>query len=179
MKNSMKVAFCGVAAALSTALMFLTGVIPIATLALPALAGCLLIPVVAEAGLPWGFGVYAVCCTLSFLLAPDREAALFYLLFFGYYPALYAVLGRIKNRAARYAAKLAVFNAAVAAETLLAVYVLKIPLEAVGFLGDFTLPVLWLLANVVFVFYDYALEGLIVIYMKRFHEKFGRMFRLK
>ena len=82
----MKVAFCGIVAALSAVLMFLTGLVPVATLAIPAIAGCLLIPVVVESGLSWGFGVYAVCSVLSFLLAADREAALFYVLFFGYYP---------------------------------------------------------------------------------------------
>ena len=81
MKQSMKLAFSGVMAALATVLLFLTGVAPVATLALPAIAGCLLIPVVVEAGLSWGFGVYGVCSVLSFLLAPDREAFFFYLLF--------------------------------------------------------------------------------------------------
>ena len=51
MKNSMRVAFCGVIAALSTVLFLLTGVVPVATIALPAIAGCLLIPVVVEVGL--------------------------------------------------------------------------------------------------------------------------------
>ena len=90
MKNSMKVAFCGVMAALSLVVMLLAGVVPVATVALPAVAGCLLIPVVVEAGLAWGFGVYGVCSVLAFLLVPDREAFLFYALFFGYYPVLYA-----------------------------------------------------------------------------------------
>ena len=39
MKNSMRVAFCGVIAALSTVLFLLTGVVPVATIALPAIAG--------------------------------------------------------------------------------------------------------------------------------------------
>ena len=179
MKNSMKVAFCGVLAALSTVLMFLTGVIPVATLAIPAIAGCLLIPVVIEVGLPWGFGVFGVCSALSFLLAPDREAALFYVLFFGYYPALYAVLGRIKNKVLRYAAKLLVFNAAVLAETLLSIYVLGIPLESISFLGKFTPLVLLALANAVFIVYDFALEGLIVTYLNRIHDRVRRTFKLK
>ncbi len=63
-ENSMKVAFCGIVAALSAVLMFLTGLVPVATLAIPAIAGCLLIPVVVESGLSWGFGVYAVCSVL-------------------------------------------------------------------------------------------------------------------
>ena len=39
----MKVAFCGVMAALSLVVMLLAGVVPVATVALPAVAGCLLI----------------------------------------------------------------------------------------------------------------------------------------
>ena len=38
MKQSMKLAFSGVMAALATVLLFLTGVAPVATLALPAIA---------------------------------------------------------------------------------------------------------------------------------------------
>ena len=135
MKQPMKLAFSGVMAALATVLLFLTGVAPMATLALPAIAGCLVIPVVVEAGLAWGFGMYGVCSVLSFLLASDREAFLFYLLFFGHYPALFAVLGRIGNKVARYVAKFLVFNAAMALEVLLSVYVLGIPFESFGILG--------------------------------------------
>ena len=57
LKRSMKVALGGVFTALSLVILFLTGVAPMATIALPATAGCLLIPVVVEAGLPWAFGV--------------------------------------------------------------------------------------------------------------------------
>ena len=42
-----KVALCGVIAALSVVVLFLTGVVPVATIALPAVAGCFLIAVVA------------------------------------------------------------------------------------------------------------------------------------
>lgn len=170
----MKVALCGILAALSTAVMFLTGIIPIATIALPAIAGCLLIPIVAEIGTAWGFGAYVVCGVLSFLLAPDREAALFYVLFFGYYPVLVGVLGRIKSRVPRGAAKFLVFNCAVVAETLLSIYVLGIPLENIGVLGKATPAVLLLLANVVFVLYDRALGGLISLYFSKFHGKVRR-----
>lgn len=179
MKNSMKVALCGVLAALSTVVMFFTGIIPIATLALPAIAGCLLIPVVAEIGVAWGFGVYAVCGVLAFLLAPDREAALFYLLFFGYYPVLIGVLGRIKNKALQMAVKLLVFNAAVVLETVLSIYVLGIPWENIGFLGKATPIVLLLLANLVFILYDRALGGLIALYFAKFHGRVRRLLKLK
>ena len=41
-----KVALCGVVSALSVVLMLMTGIVPIATIALPALAGCLTIAIV-------------------------------------------------------------------------------------------------------------------------------------
>ena len=63
------------------------------------------------------------------------QALLFYVLFFGHYPALFAVLGRIRAKALRYAAKLLVFNAAMALEVLLSVYLLGIPFESFAILG--------------------------------------------
>lgn len=179
MKNSMKVAFCGVMAALSLVVMLLAGVVPVATIALPAVAGCLLIPVVVEAGLARGFGVYGVCSVLAFLLVPDREAFLFYALFFGYYPVLYAPLGRIQSRVLRYGAKLLVFNAAVVLEVLLSVYVLGIPFESLSILGPWGPAVLLVLANLVFLLYDFAMDGLIVQYLRRFHDRLGRLLRGK
>ena len=179
MKQSMKIPFCGMIAALSVTVMFLTGLIPVATLALPAIAGCFLIPVVGEIGVPWGFGVYAVCAVLSFLLAPDREAALCYLLFFGYYPVLTAVLGKVKNKILRMTLKLLLFNAAAVSEGLLTVYVLGIPWESMDFLGNVGIPVLLLMANLMFLLYDRALGGLIVLYFRKFSNQVRRILKLK
>lgn len=179
MKNTVRIAFCSVMAALSVVVMFLTGVIPVATIALPALAGCLLIPVVAECNVKWGFGVFAAVSVLAFLLTADREAFLIYVLFFGYYPVLYALLDRIGNRVLRYAVKLLVFNAAAVGETLLSIYVLGIPFESVSFLGPFTAVVLLILANGVFLLYDFALRSLIVLYFTRLHRTAARLLKVK
>ena len=126
-----KVALCGVIAALSVVVLFLTGVVPVATIALPAVAGCFLIAVVAETDVRSGVAVYAIVSVLAALLVPDREATLFYIVFFGYYPALYGTLSRIRNSVARWAAKLLVFNAAAVLEALLAVWLLGIPLAEI------------------------------------------------
>lgn len=179
MKNTVKIAFCGIVAALGTVILFLTGAVPVATIALPAVAGCLLIPVVAECNVKWGFGVFVITAFLSFFLSTDREAFLIYLLFFGYYPVLYALLDRVGNKAARYAAKLVLFNVAVVAETLIATYILGIPLESVSFLGAFTPVVLLILANAVFVVYDYALKGLIATYFARLHPVARRILKMR
>ncbi len=179
MKSAVKIAFCGITAALSVVVLFFTGIIPIATLALPAVAGCLLIPVVAELGVFWGLGVFAVCGVLSFLLTPDREAALFYVLFFGYYPVLVGMLGRIRRKGAQYLVKFLVFNAAVILETALSVFVLGIPWETVSFLGKATPAVLLAMANLVFFLYDRALGGLIALYFQKFHTRVQKALHLR
>lgn len=164
-----KVALCGVIAALSVVVLFLTGVVPVATIALPAVAGCFLIAVVAETDVRSGMAVYAIVSVLAALLVPDREATLFYIVFFGYYPALYGTLSRIRNSVARWAMKLLVFNAAAVLEALLAVWLLGIPLAEMLPFGWPFIPVFLLLMNAVFILYDLALNGLIVFYIRRLH----------
>ena len=176
MKKSMQTAFCGMIAALSVVLMFFTGIIPFATISLPALAGCLLILVTAQLGTGWGLSVYAVCAVLVLILAPDREAAVYYVLFFGYYPVITALLGRIRGRVPRYIAKLAIFNAAVAVSALIVITLLG-PLEEIPLLGRYTAAVLWMLANIMFVLYDLALDRLIALYYHKIHNKLFRALR--
>lgn len=167
--KTMRLAFCGVIAALSVVVLFLTGIAPVATIALPAIAGCLLIAVVAETSLRYGFAVYLVVSLFAALLTPDREAVLFYIFFFGYYPVLYGLLSRIRSRALCWIVKLLVFNAAMAVETLLAVFLLQIPMSEMLPFGWITAPILIVLLNTVFVLYDLSMNGLILLYIRRLH----------
>ena len=177
-KNNIKqITFCGITAALSTVIMLLAGIVPAAVIALPAMAGCLLIAVVVETSAKWGFAVYAVCSVLSMLLVADKEASLFYLLFFGYYPVLYACLARIGKKPLRVLVKLLIFNAAFILEGLISVYILHIPIDFIEKMGTLTIPILMILANITFVVYDFALEGLAAVYIRRFHGKINKIFR--
>ena len=173
----MRLAFCSIVAAAGTAVMLLTALLPIGTYALPALAGALLIPVVAEAGAGWAFRVYLAEALLTALLAADKEAALLFLLFFGYYPALKAVLERrLRSRALCAAVKLAVFNAAAVLEFWAALRFLGVPVQSYTLFGR-SAPLLFLLfGNVVFLVYDYALSLLVVAYYGRFRAALRRWF---
>ncbi len=177
MRSSLKVAFCGIIAAVSIVMMFLTGVIPVATIAIPAIAGCLLIPVVVETNVRWGFATYAAVAALAFITAPDREAALVYIFLFGYYPVLFAVIGRIKKIALRYVIKLLVFNAALSLELWLSVTFLNIPLNEIGGLGQYSIIITYVLFNIICLVYDYSLNGLILLYLNKFHDRMRNMFR--
>ena len=54
-------------------------------------------------------------------------------------------------------------------ETALAVWVLQIPLSEMEVFGKWSILILAVMLNVVFVLYDYSMNGLIVLYIRRLH----------
>ncbi len=51
------------------------------------------------------------------------------------------------------------------------------PLESFFTFGPITPVVLLVLANAVFLLYDFALDGLIVQYLRRFHDKLRKVLK--
>ena len=164
-----RMALCGVLAALAVALMFLGGTVPFASIACPVLASLVLIPVYCECGWKWGLLWYAAVAALAALLAPEKEAAVLFV-FFGYYPMLRKLIGRLRVRAAAWAVKL---NAAVFAAYGLMLYVFHLTavMEDFAGMGKAMLAVLLVLANVTFVIYDVLIARLEVYYHVRLRPK--------
>lgn len=176
MKQSAKIALCGVLSALAVVCMMLT-VIPTSNLALTALAGIVLMPIALEAGVKWGFAAYVAAGTLTFFIAPEFEAKLLFIAFFGYYPTLKLLLDRIPLKVISWALKMLLFNAAVVAVYLLLLFVGGLEPDEFEVFGVNMPFVLLGLANVVFVIFDIALNGLEDIYKKRWHKEFMRVFK--
>ena len=142
----------GIASALCLLLMMLT-IIPIATYTMPALAGMVLIVVVIENGYSTAWMVYAAVGFLSLFICPDKEAAMLFVGFFGYYPILKGKLEKIKKRSMEYLSKFSIFNLAMILNYLVIIYLFGIQdiLEDVGPLGKFSVLLLLLMGNVVFL----------------------------
>ena len=134
MKHSGKIALGGLLAALSLVCMLLT-IFPFADYALPALAGVLLIPIVLESGVKWGFMVYAVVGILNAILTPSLEAKVLFIAFFGYYPVLKALIERIRFRPLEWAAKLLLFNGTFVAAYWLMLHVFALPADSLELFG--------------------------------------------
>lgn len=179
LNNTSRIALCGVLTALCTVLMFATGLIPIATYALPALSGVLLMVIVMEIGKNWAWAVYGAVSLLSLLLAADKEAVLLFIAFLGYYPILKASLEQIKNKVLVYALKFLVFNLAMIISFFLSIYLLSIPQESFTVFGIYLPWVFLLLGNAVFLVYDYALSGLVLLYYARLHKMVSGLFHKK
>lgn len=162
-------AFGSVLTALATAVMFLTGVIPVGTYALSGLAGLTQMIAVMELGSGWAWAVYAASSLLASLLAADKEAVLCYVLIFGCYPIVKSIVERRTKRGSALVLKLLFFNAAAVAEFFLAMYLLHVPQNSYNIFGV-NLPWLFLaLGNAVFLLYDYAASLLAMQYWRRFH----------
>lgn len=111
-RQSVMVAFCGMAAGLSVVIMLLGGVIPAAAYAVPMLCGLALLPVLLEFGRRAAWATFFAVAALALLMDFDKEAAFFYL-FMGYYPIVKWNLDKIKPKAKRIAVKLLLFTFAI------------------------------------------------------------------
>ena len=159
-KKTFKITFCALIAALAVVLMIIT-------YALPIFAGALLIAVVIEFNCKWALGIYLVVSILSAFLVGDKEAVVFFIALFGYYPILKNVFERkIQNKIVVLVLKLVVFNIAAVAAFYFTSFVLGIPAEEYTIFG-FYVPYLFLImGNVIFLLYDKALSALVVYYVR-------------
>lgn len=177
MNRALQISLCGIIAALSTVVMVIAGFVPTASYALPALAGVFAIVIVVEMNVGWAFAAFAVTAGISALIVPDKSAVLLYILFFGYYPILKALIERIKIKVVAYLIKFAVFNAAIIGTYYLAIWLLAFPVESLVVFGISIPWVLLILANAIFVIYDFAISGLVVTYYRRLHPIFSNWLR--
>ncbi len=178
MKNTALTALGGIISALSVMFMFLSSLVPFMTYVVPAFAGLLLIVTVREFSLKWSIYIYIAVSILSLLVIADKEAAVMYTFFFGYYTIFkYFLDGKVKNKVVKTVIKFIVFNISVVLGYLLIIYVFAIPLEEMEEFGKYTSLVLLGLGNITFVFYDIVVRNLSIIYDNKWHSRIRKIFR--
>lgn len=177
MRSTSKAALGGMLTALTVTVMLATGVLPFMTYALPAVAGFIVTVAVLELNDKWAWMVFASVSLICTFLVPDKEAALIYIFFFGYYPI---IKRQLESRLAHFAElliKLIVFNAAMVAAYSIIINVFGIPLDESGELGQYAAVILLALGNLVFVCYDIALSKLIIAYIKLWQPRVRKLFK--
>ncbi len=167
MKNTKKLSFAAIIAALAVVILYIAAVLPSAKLALSAVAGIFIAAVLIECGWISALCSFAAASVIALLLLPQRFPAVMFLLFFGYYPLVKSLAEKRKSRVAEWLIKLAVFNIAAAA--------LGTGLIS-GFFTGLELPsvplwLIWLAANAVFVVFDFGFSALIAFYLRAIHSK--------
>lgn len=167
--SSYRVALGGIVAALCVAMMFLTGIIPALYIAAPMAAGMLMIILVEEVSVGWGWLTYIAVSLLALIVTFDKEAALMFILFFGYYPILRRNFERIRHKSLKLLCKLLMFNAFLVLDWWLTVFVLGLP--SFEDTAPYMYAVLIVMANGMFLFYDLLLSRMGWFYHRVFVRK--------
>ena len=177
-RPAFRVALSGIVAALGVALMLLTSLIPFGTYAFPCAAGALLVIIVIELNAKWALGVYAAVSLLSFFLAGDKEAVVYYILLLGYYPMLKNLIeSKVRTKPLRLLFKFAVFNAAAVGAFYITTLLLAVPAGEFSLFGVYV-PLVFLAAgNLVFLLYDLALTSFVVLYVRKIRGKVFSVFK--
>lgn len=169
-KTSYKVALGGVVSALCLTLMFLTGVFPILSMAIPIYAGALMIIVATEVSTSWAFAAFFAVSLLSLFLTPDKEATTLFIMFFGYYPIISPKLDKIKLLLLCTLCKFGIFNAAMIIWYKLITLIMGVYdfFGDFSFLGKYAVVGVMVFINLVFILYDYTIQMIRDVYIKWF-----------
>ncbi len=178
MRTSAKTAVGGISAALSVVVMLLSAVVPFLEYALPAAASWLITMICLELDKKWAFATYVSVSLLSLMMLTNKETAMMYVSFFGYYPILKLFFEeKINRKWVIWILKIIVFNASVFAAYYILIKLFAFRIEDLTENGVKGLVTLDIMMNVMFVCYEIALSKFIMIYLKVWQKKFRRIFK--
>ena len=180
MRESSKASLCGVTASLAIVILLSTYLSPFLVYTAPAFAGLLLLIIVNELGVKWGIGTYFTISLLSFFIISDKESAVFFTTFFGYFPILVHITEiKIKNTAARFITKLLIFNFSCILTLLICLYILGLESENLFAEGIAYKSVFIALMNIFFIVYDNLIKKLQTLYEHKFRKHLRKLFNIK
>ncbi|MBQ8767571.1 MAG: hypothetical protein IJZ16_12310 [Clostridia bacterium] len=174
---SFKVALGGVVAALSLLLMISAGVTSTLVYAIPMITGALLMMLVVEFGHSFAVLIYIAVSIISLLILGNKEAAVMYVGFFGYYPIIKSLLEKHIKGFCCWIIKYLIFNAAMVGSYFVVTKLFMISFEDLESFGKLALPLLLLAGNVLFAMYDVVLTRLVSIYLYRWRKYIKRVFK--
>jgi len=160
--NAKRLALGGILAALTLITLYAESVLPTSKLSLYALSSFFVSVIVIESGIKWAWIFYIASSILALIILPDKIALIPYLVFFGVYGILKFYIEKIRNIIVELILKYAYFNLCLLLALLL---IKKIFLDMLNI--AFSLWILIVVLEVVFLVYDYAFTFFIQYYNKR------------
>lgn len=165
MKKSSKITLCAICSALSFVIAML-GHIPVINYSAAAIAGLFVMIPLVEISIPYAFATYITSAVLIGLFG-EIETKILFILLFGFYPVLKAIIEKIANNIIEWALKLATFTASIILAYLVMKYIFGIDVDNFGPLGKYGVAVFLILSYVAFVLYDLAISRISMFYFIR------------
>ncbi len=176
-KLSFKVALGGVIAALSLLLMLVAGVTTSLVYAIPMITGAFLMVLVIEFGAGFAGLEYLAISIISMLLLGNKEAAIMYVAFFGYYPIIKSFIEKYMGKILSWIVKYVIFNVSMVVAYFVVSKIFMITFDDMEMFGKYALLILLLAGNILFVVYDIMLTRLVTIYVYRWQKYIKRVFK--
>ncbi len=172
-----KITFAAVMIALSTAIM-LSAYFPYLTYAIPCIASLPIMIIVIELDKKWAIAAF-LASLLPIMLFCEPESKLIYTLIAGYYPILKAVIEKLNNLVVEFILKLFSFNVAFFSSVFLASLVMGIKpdLDGLEGLGVMAYVIFWVLAQVVFIMFDFCLTKMAEYYFLRLRKTVSKLLK--
>lgn len=158
-------------------MMISVAIIPFLTYALPAVAGLFIVFIVIEIDKKWAFGVYCTVAILGMLLVPDKEVAVMYLAFFGYYPILKSLIEAKIPTVLGWIIKVLTFVSTMVVSYYLMIKLMGVTIDETEEFGMMAYPILLGMGTLAFVMYDIALTKMLTLYLMRWQKLFKRYFK--
>ncbi|MCH5197911.1 MAG: hypothetical protein J1E34_03295 [Oscillospiraceae bacterium] len=178
MRESSKSALGGIIAALAVSIMLITYISPFLVYTAPPFAGILLIIIVAEIGYKWAIGTYTAISLLSLFLIADKEAAVFFVMLFGYYPILREFLySKLKNKIVLTLLKIFIFNLSLFVSICISNYVFGIDYSEFSSGGLIMVLLFALAMNAILFLYDFLIAKVSLLYKSSLQKKIRKLFK--
>ncbi len=160
-RSTFNIALGGIVSALCIVMMFSVSFLPVMLYVFPMLCSVLMGVLLESCGQKTAWSAFVGIGILSLILCTDKESAMFYAGFFGFYPMVKVYLERIQHKILKLCLKLAVFNIAV-----LGIYSLLVAIFGLANLGFEQGTATWFyivllgIGNFVFLIYDKVIFAL-------------------
>ncbi len=155
--------------ALGVLILYLGALVDVGSLAAAGLTSLLMLLAVRECRGAYPYFVFAATAILAFFLLPQKEGALLYLLFGGFYPIMKFKIERMR-RPFPFLTKLVYVNLVITLAELATIYFFYLPPLAWGYYAA-----LYLLANPTFFLYDRLLDRILVLYEAKWRPRMASL----
>ena len=162
-------------AALSIVFMFLGSVVGVFTYVAPLLCSLIMLVICDALGKKNAFITYLAVSIISVVFLPDKECALTYAFFFGYYVIIRDNIEKIKPKILSVLIKYIIYNAGIITSQLLLIYAFGVPLDNPW--GKWGIVLLIALANLVFLIYEFMLKRMILLYSVKYKKKVEKLLK--
>ncbi|MEN8077938.1 hypothetical protein ABFP60_13320 [Clostridioides difficile] len=174
------IALGGILVALTSIVLYATSILPISTIAILTIASAIIPVCIIRSDIQTSIFVYIASSLIAFFLV-SINISLLYFIFFGVYGIVKYFIERMRKEKLEVLLKLIFFNIAFVIGFIIMQNILGINiiagLEALAskFFDTSTrliaTIILWIVAQPIFLIYDYAMTMIITFYMERIHKK--------